>query len=223
MTGLLFFGVVSLATAGATSLGQITILRFLTGVGLGGVIPNIVALISEFVPRRLRGRCLVIVTAGVAVGVGLCGRVASAFVPQHGWQILVIVGGAVPLVLMVLVYFFSARIDQIPGREGRSGQRSTASSSHPAARFETGHRYSSGGAKFDRSRVAWITETLVRERLVLGHAAAVDRAGHQSGREFLFPHVASHVVARRPVPPPSRPATSAPCFSRGGAGSAACA
>ena len=105
MTGLLFFGVVSLATAGATSLGQITILRFLTGVGLGGVIPNIVALISEFVPRRLRGRCLVIVTAGVAVGVGLCGRVASAFVPQHGWQILVIVGGAVPLVLMVLVYF----------------------------------------------------------------------------------------------------------------------
>ena len=92
MSGLLFFGVVSLATAAATSLTQIAILRFLTGVGLGGVIPNVVALVSEFAPRRLRGRCLVLVTAGVAIGIGLCGRVAGAFVPQYGWQILVIVG-----------------------------------------------------------------------------------------------------------------------------------
>jgi AAHS family 4-hydroxybenzoate transporter-like MFS transporter len=105
MTGLLFFGLVSFATAAATSLNQIAILRFLTGVGLGGVIPNVVALISEFVPRRLRGRCLVLVTAGVAIGIGLCGRVASAFVPEYGWQILVIVGGVVPIALLVLVYF----------------------------------------------------------------------------------------------------------------------
>ena len=105
LLGLLFFGAVSLITAAATTLPQITALRFLTGVGLGGVIPNIVALISEFVPQRLRGRCLVLVTFGVAIGIGLAGRVAAAFVPQFGWQILVIVGGVVPLLLSILVYF----------------------------------------------------------------------------------------------------------------------
>ncbi|HEY4968403.1 MAG TPA: MFS transporter, partial [Steroidobacteraceae bacterium] len=104
LLGLLFFGTVSLMTAAATSLSQITFLRFLTGVGLGGVIPNVVALISEFAPRRLRGRCVVLVTFGVAIGIGLAGRVAGAFVPHFGWQILVIVGGVVPLLLLVLVY-----------------------------------------------------------------------------------------------------------------------
>ena len=105
LLGLLFFGAISLMTAGATTLSQITILRFLTGVGLGGVIPNVIALISELVPRRLRGRCLVLVTFGVATGIGLAGGVAGAFVPQFGWQILMIVGGVVPLLLLVLVYF----------------------------------------------------------------------------------------------------------------------
>jgi MFS transporter, AAHS family, 4-hydroxybenzoate transporter len=105
LLGLLFFGTVSLMTAAATTLSQITVLRLLTGVGLGGVIPNVIALISEFVPRRLRGRCVVLVTFGVATGIGIAGRVAGAFVPQFGWQILMIVGGLVPLLLVVLVYF----------------------------------------------------------------------------------------------------------------------
>lgn len=105
LSGLAFFGLMSLLTGFATTLTQITALRFLTGIGLGGVIPNIVALVSEFAPRRLRGRCLVLVTFGVALGIAIAGRVAAAFVPEFGWQVLMVVGGVSPLLLILLVHF----------------------------------------------------------------------------------------------------------------------
>lgn len=105
LSGLVFFGLMSLLTGFATTLTQITALRFLTGIGLGGVIPNVVALVSEFAPQRLRGRCLVLVTFGVALGIALAGRVAAAFVPEYGWQMLMVVGGVLPLFLIVLVHF----------------------------------------------------------------------------------------------------------------------
>src|SRR5271155_2166402 len=40
-------------TARATSLHELVILRFLTGLGLGGAIPNAVSLACEYAPKRL--------------------------------------------------------------------------------------------------------------------------------------------------------------------------
>ena len=50
----LCFSALTIATGLATSLTQLVMLRFLAGIGLGGIMPNIVALVSEYSPRRSR-------------------------------------------------------------------------------------------------------------------------------------------------------------------------
>lgn len=97
--GLALIGIVTLATAAVRSPIELVGLRFVTGLGLGGVIPNVGALVAEMVPRRARGRVLVIVTMGVPLGIALPGLVASTLVPSWGWRALLIVGGVLPLLI----------------------------------------------------------------------------------------------------------------------------
>jgi len=105
LIGLAIFGAVSLLTMGASSLPQLAALRLITGMGLGGVIPNVVALVAELSPKRYRGRAIVLVTMGVAGGIALPGFVAAGLVPRFGWPVLFLVGGVLPLVVAALVIF----------------------------------------------------------------------------------------------------------------------
>lgn len=95
--GLAVIGVTTLATIAVGSIAQLVVLRLLTGIGLGGVIPNVVALVAEVAPKRIRGRLLVIATLGVAFGITLPGLVAATLVDRFGWQVLLLIGGLVPL------------------------------------------------------------------------------------------------------------------------------
>jgi MFS transporter, AAHS family, 4-hydroxybenzoate transporter len=104
--GLSVFGTISLCTMGANSLRKFAILRFLTGVGLGGVIPNVIALVAELMPKRLRGKSVVVVTMGVAAGIALPGFVAAGLVTRFGWPVLLFVGGVLPLGVALLAFFF---------------------------------------------------------------------------------------------------------------------
>ncbi len=95
--GLCIYGLLTLATTMVTTLGQLVVLRFLTGIGLGGMIPNVLALAAEVAPKRLRGRFAVIVLFGVPAGLALPGFAAAALVPQYGWPVLLLIGGLLPL------------------------------------------------------------------------------------------------------------------------------
>ena len=77
VAGLCAIGVLTLATLLVRSTADLVVLRFLTGLGLGGVFPNVGALVAEVTPRRVRGRVLVIVSLGVALGIALPGIVAA--------------------------------------------------------------------------------------------------------------------------------------------------
>lgn len=104
--GLIAIGLTTLATMTAQTVTHLIILRFLTGIALGGVIPNVAALVAEFSPKRLRGRMLVIVTMGMPLGISLAGLAARQFVPDFGWTSLLLIGGLVPL----LAAFFARTI-----------------------------------------------------------------------------------------------------------------
>src|SRR3569832_209071 len=101
----LLFGVFTLAAAWSTNLDQLFWLRLLAGLGIGGVIPNIVAINAESSPRRLRATVALIAVGFVPLGGAIPGLVAGTLVPTHGWQILFTLGGIVPIVLAVLGIF----------------------------------------------------------------------------------------------------------------------
>jgi MFS transporter, AAHS family, 4-hydroxybenzoate transporter len=101
----ILFGILTWLTVLATSLTQIAILRFLAGIGIGGFMPNIIALTAEFAPRRFRATMVILMFSGVGFGGGLPGPVAAALVPTYGWQILFAIGGVIPLVVAVACMF----------------------------------------------------------------------------------------------------------------------
>jgi len=92
--GTLFFGVLTLACARANSLEELTVLRFLAGIGMGGVVPNTVALVSEYAPKARRATWITLMFSGFSIGAGGGGAVASWLLPKFGWPVIFVVGGA---------------------------------------------------------------------------------------------------------------------------------
>ncbi|SDC97515.1 MFS transporter [Paraburkholderia lycopersici] len=100
---LLVFGVSSVAAAAAPSFGWLIALRFATGLGLGGAMPNAVTLTSEYCPARLRSFLVTTMFCGFTCGSALGGFAAAMLIVQYGWRSVLLVGGIVPLA-MALVY-----------------------------------------------------------------------------------------------------------------------
>ena len=97
--------VFTLLTIEARTIGELAILRLLTGISLGGAIPIAAALIAESSPARHRGRILVVVLTGPAIGIALPGIATALLVPTFGWRSLLIIGGLSPLMVAVAGYF----------------------------------------------------------------------------------------------------------------------
>jgi MFS transporter, AAHS family, 4-hydroxybenzoate transporter len=99
------FGGFSLAIAYTTSPTQIMILRFLTGLGMGGATPVVLALATEYSPARTRGAVLTGVLLGLPGGAMLGGILASGWMPVIGWQGIYLVGGSLPLAFLLVGLF----------------------------------------------------------------------------------------------------------------------
>lgn len=97
--GCLIYGLGTLATVAATNLDQIIVLRFVTGIGIGGLMPNTIALNSELSPLRLRATLVVLMFTGITTGSGLPGGIQAWLVPRYGWTILFWIGGLTPLLI----------------------------------------------------------------------------------------------------------------------------
>ncbi|MBN2242675.1 MAG: MFS transporter [Acidobacteria bacterium] len=93
----------SLLTAFSTSFGELLIYRFLTGLGLGGALPNVVALSSEYVPKRLMAVLVAALFCGLPLGGFVCGTLSSAMLPVWGWQSVFYAGGILPFVLSLFL------------------------------------------------------------------------------------------------------------------------
>lgn len=102
---ILVFGGFSLVTAFATNLTQLTLLRFLTGLGLGAAMPNAATLMSEYAPERRRALLVNLMFVGFPIGSSMGGFISAWLIPHYGWQSVLILGGVMPLALAVLLIF----------------------------------------------------------------------------------------------------------------------
>jgi AAHS family 4-hydroxybenzoate transporter-like MFS transporter len=101
----LIFGVGSLLTATADSISSLSLFRLLTGIGMGGAMPNAIALTSEYMPSRQRATAVTAMMCGFSLGAAVGGFVAAALIPRFGWQAVFVTGGVFPLVIAVIAVF----------------------------------------------------------------------------------------------------------------------
>jgi MFS transporter, AAHS family, 4-hydroxybenzoate transporter len=101
--GTILYAGMSLACLLATNVNQLAVLRFFTGLGLGGVLPNVIALGAEISPSSKRARLTSIPIIGMSLGSGLPAVVAAWLVPIFGWKALFVVGGIVPVLVALII------------------------------------------------------------------------------------------------------------------------
>jgi len=102
----LLFAVFALLTVTATSMPQLVLLRLFTGIGLGGAMPNLIALTSEYSPRHLRATMVTVMFAGFPLGSMLGGFVSAEMIPVWGWHSVFYLGGALPVLMLPLLWLF---------------------------------------------------------------------------------------------------------------------
>jgi MFS transporter, AAHS family, 4-hydroxybenzoate transporter len=103
--GVLAYSIPGLFTPFVGSIEELAVLRFLTGLGMGGVVPNVIALLTETAPRKYRATFVMIAYVGYSMGNAAIGQVAAWFIPEFGWWIVFVVAGASGLVLCAVIAF----------------------------------------------------------------------------------------------------------------------
>jgi MFS transporter, AAHS family, 4-hydroxybenzoate transporter len=126
LVAIVIFGAFTLLTAHADSFAGIMTYRLLAGIGLGGATPCFLALVSEYVPSRLRGTVVSVLWAGFPVGIMVGGFVNSYLVATFGWESIFHVGGVLPIVAAVILAFALPESLQFLIIRGNAGDRAAA-------------------------------------------------------------------------------------------------
>jgi len=123
VAGALLVGVLTILTARATSVPQLLVLRFLTGIGLGTVVSNASSLVGEYASKRMRATMIMFSGVGFTGGAAFGGFIAAALIPSYGWQAVFYFGGFVPLVIGIAMLVALPESLQFMALRGKSPER----------------------------------------------------------------------------------------------------
>ncbi|MCF8505820.1 MAG: MFS transporter [Caulobacter sp.] len=98
------FGLFTLGTAMAHGYAPLLIVRFLTGLGLGGAMPMLIAMASELASPKRKTFVVSSITAGLPMGGALVGLLARTDLAAADWRLIFLVGGALPLMLVIALW-----------------------------------------------------------------------------------------------------------------------
>jgi len=104
IASVLVFGLFALLTPLSDSLTALMLYRFLTGLGLGGAMPNIIALTSEYSPKQKRATLVTLMFCGFPLGAAVGGFVSARLIAAYGWPAVFYLGGVLPLLLLPLLW-----------------------------------------------------------------------------------------------------------------------
>ncbi|MDX9874967.1 MAG: MFS transporter [Spongiibacteraceae bacterium] len=123
---LLLLSVTSLATAAVNSLFLLYLCRFLTGVAMGGANVSALALTTDYAPPRRRILIMSLVAANMATGAIVAGLIAPEIISWLGWRGLFLLGGALPLLMMLCCALLPDSLSQLQRRRTRTYQKTVA-------------------------------------------------------------------------------------------------
>lgn len=112
------------ATAYATSVTELVLIRFIAGLGIGGVLASSTSMASEFAPAAHRSLAVIFVQSGYTVGAIIVGPIASVVISAQGWELLFVYGGVLSTALFVFsIFFLPESIEHLAARSGDSDKR----------------------------------------------------------------------------------------------------
>lgn len=122
---LIIFSAASGLSALATSFVILCILRFITGIGLGGELPVASTLVSESFPANERGRAVVLLESFWACGWIVAALIAYFVIPSYGWRAAFVIGALPALYALYLRRAIqdSPRFTQLRSRKLSFGER----------------------------------------------------------------------------------------------------
>ncbi|AOE85444.1 MFS transporter [Pseudomonas sp. TCU-HL1] len=97
------------------------ICRFMAGLGIGGLMPNVVALMNEYAPKKLRSTLVAIMFSGYSLGGMLSAGVGIYMLPRFGWEAMFF-AAILPLVLLPLILWYLPESVGFLLRQGRTEQ-----------------------------------------------------------------------------------------------------
>jgi len=121
----LFFSIATLWNARVTSVPELLIIRFFSGIGLGCIIPNATALVGEYSPKRLRVSAMATISVGFTLGAVMGGLISAILIPSYGWRSVFYFGGAVPLAIAAAMFLWLPESLQFLVLRGKPRERVT--------------------------------------------------------------------------------------------------
>ena len=119
---ILLFGVMSLVTAFAANYELLLVIRFLTGLGMGGALPMMITLASEAVSSDRKGTAVSVMYSGIPFGGLLTSVVAMMLAGDAEWRHIFYVGGIAPILLIPLLLKFLPESSDYLQRKTQSQQ-----------------------------------------------------------------------------------------------------
>lgn len=164
---VVFFGLMSLFSAWSPNLDVLIVLRFLTGVGLGGAMPNTITLTSEYLPSRYRAGLVTLMFCGFTLGSASGGMVSAWLLPLIGWQGILILGGVMPLAIWVILLFVLKESPRYLVMKNKTDVLMPLMEKLTGQRFEGTHFYLQEGGHQQRSVSALFQNNVARISLLL--------------------------------------------------------
>jgi len=150
----------------ASSPSEFGIYRFIAGLGCGGLMPNAVALMNEYAPKRLRSTLVAIMFSGYSLGGMLSAGVGIFMLPRFGWESMFF-AAAVPLLLLPVILCYLPESIGFLVRQGRTDEARTLLSRldphcdvQPDDQLQASDRKGKGGSLMDLFRNGLATRTL---------------------------------------------------------------
>lgn len=112
------FAVLTVLTATAQTIGQITLWRLLTGFGAAGVVPLALILVGQLFPYEERGRPLGWIFGAMAGGMAFGSSFGAILAPFIGWQGLFIVVGLAGIAMLFLLLVYKPLASAAPATAG---------------------------------------------------------------------------------------------------------